>query len=204
KVGDKVERFWLKSYPEGVPADIDCTPYPSLVHLLEGSFRQYAQSQAFVCMDSVLTYGELDRLSSQLGAYLQSCGLAKGARVALMMPNLLQYPVAMAAALRAGYVVVNINPLYTARELQDQLVDSGAEAIVILENFASVLQAVVANTRVRHIVIASMGDLLGTMKGALVNLVVRRVRKMVPSYALPAAVGFNDALKQGARMMFRP
>lgn len=199
-----MEKFWLKSYPEGVPADIDCTPYPSLVHLLEGSFRQYAQSQAFVCMDSVLTYGELDRLSSQLGAYLQSCGLAKGVRVALMMPNLLQYPVAMAAALRAGYVVVNINPLYTARELQDQLVDSGAEAIVILENFASVLQAVVANTRVRHVVIASMGDLLGTMKGTLVNLVVRRVRKMVPSYTLPTAMTFNDALKQGARMMFRP
>ncbi len=199
-----MEKFWLKSYPDGVPADIDCTPYPSLVHLLEGSFRQYAESPAFVCMDRALTYGELDRLSHHLGAYLQSCGLAKGARVALMMPNVLQYPIAMAAALRAGYVVVNINPLYTSRELQDQLADSGAEAIIILENFAAVLQEVVSHTRVKHIVIASMGDMLGTMKGALVNLVVRRVRKMVPPYTLPTAIAFNDALKQGARMMFRP
>ncbi len=199
-----MEKFWLKSYPEGVPADIDCTPYPSLAHLLEGSFHQYAESPAFVCMDSQLTYGDVDRLSQQFGAYLQGCGLAKGARVALMMPNVLQYPVAMTAVLRAGYVVVNINPLYTARELQEQLADSGAEAIVVLENFASVLQECLAHTQIRHIIIASMGDLLGAMKGALVNAVVRHVRKMVPPYTLPDAISFNAALKQGARILFRP
>jgi long-chain acyl-CoA synthetase len=199
-----VEKFWLKSYPEGVPAEVDYTRYPSLVHLLEGSFRQYAEAPAFVCMDTFLTYAELDRLSRQLASYLQSCGLAKGARVALMMPNILQYPVALTAALRAGYTVVNVNPLYTARELQHQLADSGAEAIVILENFASVLQQVIARTRIKHVVVASMGDLLGPMKGTLVNLVVRHVKKMVPPYALPQAICFKDALEQGIRMMFRP
>lgn len=199
-----MEKFWLKSYPEGVPAEIDYTRYPSLAHLLEGSFRQFADSPAFLCMDKYLSYAEVDRYSCQLGAYFQSCGLPKGARVALMMPNILQYPIALAAALRAGYIVVNVNPLYTPRELQQQLSDSGAEAIVILENFAAVLQNVLAHTRIKHIVVASMGDMLGGVKGTVVNLVVRHVKKLVPSYSLPQAMQFMDALEQGARVIFRP
>jgi long-chain acyl-CoA synthetase len=198
-----MESIWLKSYPPGVAAQIDPSIYRSLTQLFEQSFQAYAARNAFVCMGKSITYGELDRLSRSLASYLQSRGLQKGARVALMMPNVLQYPVALAAVLRAGYVVVNVNPLYTPRELEHQLRDSGAEAIVILENFASTLQVVAKNTSVKHIVVAAMGDLMGA-KGMLVNFVVRRVKKMVPAWSLPGAVPFNDAISQGSRSQFKP
>jgi long-chain acyl-CoA synthetase len=199
-----MDKFWLGAYQQGVPAQIDPTQYRSLTHLLEEAFRQHANRAAFACMGQSITYGQLDRLSQQLGAWLQSRGLQPGARVAIMLPNLLQYPVAMAAALRAGYTIVNVNPLYTPRELQHQLNDSGAEAIIVLENFAHTVEQVLAKTAVKHIVVATMGDLLGTLKGALVNFVVRRIKKLVPGYALPGAVGFNQALKEGARLALKP
>lgn len=199
-----MEKFWLKSYPPGVPADIDYTRYRSLVHLLEEAFDKYAQRNAYVCMDRFITYADVDLMSKKLGAWLQAQGLSKGARVALMMPNVLQYPVAIAAVLRAGYVVVNVNPLYTARELEHQLKDSGAEAIIVLENFASVLEKVIARTQVKVAVVASMGDLLGGLKGAIVNFVVRTVKKMVPEFSLPNAVRFNRALSEGASLILRP
>ncbi len=194
-----MERIWLKHYPAGVPADIDTSQYPSLVALLEESFAKFRDRKAFICMDKAITYRELDEHSVALGAYLQSKGLAKGARVALMMPNVLNYPVATCAVLRAGYAAVNVNPLYTPRELEHQLKDSGAEAIIVLENFASVVQQVIAKTQVKHVIVASMGDMLG-FKGMIVNLVVRRVKKMVPAFSLPGAVAFNDALAAGRNM----
>ncbi|HVV40028.1 MAG TPA: long-chain fatty acid--CoA ligase [Nitrobacter sp.] len=191
-----MERIWLKQYPAGVPADIDATQYSSLVELLEESFAKFRDRKAFICMDKSISYRELDELSEALGAYLQSKGLQKGARVALMMPNVLQYPVATVAVLRAGYAVVNVNPLYTPRELEHQLKDSGAEAIVVLENFAPTVQAVLGRTNVKHVIIGSMGDLLG-FKGVIVNFVVRRVKKMVPPFSIPDAIKFNDAIAAG-------
>src|SRR5579871_5554600 len=196
-----MERIWLKQYPAGVPADIDVTQYSSLVELLEESFVKFRERKAFICMDKSISYRDLDEMSRALGAYLQSKGMQKGARVAIMMPNVLQYPVATAAVLRAGYAVVNVNPLYTPRELEHQLKDSGAEAIVVLENFATTVQQVIAKTSVKHVIVGSMGDLLG-LKGVIVNLVVRRVKKMVPAYSLPGAVTFNDALAAGRAAKF--
>jgi long-chain acyl-CoA synthetase len=195
-----MDRIWLKHYPAGVPADIDPAQYPSLVALFEESFAKYRSKDAYACMDKRLTYGQLDDMSRALGAWLQSKGLERGDRVAVMMPNVLQYPVAIAGILRAGYVVVNVNPLYTPRELEHQLKDSGAKAIVVIENFARTLEQVLAKTPVQHIVVASMGDLLGFPKGPIVNLVVRRVKKMVPAFSLPGAVKFNDAIAAGRRM----
>jgi long-chain acyl-CoA synthetase len=194
-----MERIWLKQYPAGVPADIDVTQYSSLVELLEESFAKFSDRKAFICMDKSISYRDLDEMSAALGAYLQSKGLAKGARVALMMPNVLQYPVSTAAVLRAGYAVVNVNPLYTPRELEHQLKDSGAEAIVVLENFATTVQQVMGKTALKHVIVGSMGDLLG-LKGMIVNLVVRRVKKMVPPYSIPRAVTFNDAIAAGRSM----
>jgi long-chain acyl-CoA synthetase len=199
-----MDKFWLKSYQEGVPAEIDWTQYRSLTHLLEEAFRKYAGRKAYACMDASITYADLDRLSQQMGAWLQSRGMEKGARVAIMLPNVLQYPVAMAAALRAGYVIVNVNPLYTPRELQHQLVDSGAQAIIVLENFAKTVQEVVANTGVKHVIVATMGDMLGTVKGAIVNLVVRKVKKLVPAFSLPGSISFKRMLTEGARMTMTP
>ena len=199
-----MDKFWLKSYPGSVPAEINPDQYSSLVQLLEESFKKFADRNAFVCMDKYLTYRELDTHSAHMAAWLQSRGLAKGARVAVMMPNVLQYPIAIAAILRAGYTVVNVNPLYTPRELEHQLKDSGSEAIIVLENFATTLEQVLAKTPVKHIVVASMGELLGGVKGAVVNFVVRNVKKMVPAYSLPNAVRFKDVLAQGARMPFTP
>jgi long-chain acyl-CoA synthetase len=198
-----MEKIWLKSYPPNVPAQIDPDQYGSLVQMLEESFQKYAANNAFVCMDRFLTYAELDDYSRKLAAWLQSRGMARGARVAVMMPNVLQYPIALAAILRAGYTVVNVNPLYTPRELEHQLKDSGSEAIIVLENFAHTLEQVMANTPVRHVVVASMGELLGA-KGVLVNFVVRTVKKMVPDFALPNMVRFKDALAQGSKMSFTP
>ncbi len=194
-----MERIWLKHYPAGVPADIDVTQYSSLVELLEESFAKFADRKAFICMDKAISYRELDEMSTALGAYLQSLGLQKGARVALMMPNVLQYPISTAAVLRAGYAVVNVNPLYTPRELEHQLKDSGAEAIIVLENFASTVQQVLGKTSVKHVIVGSMGDLLG-FKGVIVNLVVRRVKKMVPPFSIPRAVPFNAAVAAGRGM----
>ncbi|MBD8625321.1 long-chain-fatty-acid--CoA ligase [Oxalobacteraceae sp. CFBP 8753] len=194
-----MDKFWLTSYETGVPAEIDATQYRSLAHLLEEAFRKYADRKAYACMGKSITFSELDTMSQRMAAWLQAKGLKPGARVALMMPNVLQYPVALAAVLRAGYVVVNVNPLYTPRELQHQLTDSGAEAIVVLENFAHTLEQVVGKTQVKHVILATMGDLLGGLKGTLVNLVVRKVKKMVPAYSLPGAVAFNKVLADGAR-----
>ncbi len=199
-----MDKIWLKSYPDSVPHEIDCTQYRSVTHLLEESFQKYADRNAFVCMDKFLTYRELDKLSLQMGAWLQSKGLSPGARVAIMLPNVLQYPVAMAAILRAGYTVVNVNPLYTPRELQHQLVDSGSEAIIVLENFATTVEQVLPHTQVKHVIVATMGDLLGGLKGTIVNFVVRKIKKMVPAFSLPGAIGFNKMLAEGARLKLQP
>ncbi len=194
------ERLWLGSYPEGVPADIDPDHYSSLVALMEESFARYADRTAYSFMGKGLSYRQTDEESLALAAYLQSLGLAKGDRVAIMMPNVPQYPVAVAAILRAGFVVVNVNPLYTPRELEHQLRDSGAKAIVIIENFAATLEKCIASTPVQHVVLASMGDRLGWLKGALVNHVVRKVKRLVPAFHLPQAVRFNEALARGRRL----
>src|SRR3954469_20158740 len=192
-----MERIWLKSYPPGVPTQIDTHQYGSLVELFEKSIRAFGDRPAFTCMGKSITFEELDAMARHFGAWLQGQGLAKGARVAIMMPNCLQYPIVMFGTLRAGCVVVNVNPLYTARELEHQLKDAGAEVIVILENFASVLQQVRTRTPVKHVVVTSLGELLG-LKGVLVNLVVRKVKKMVPAYDLAGAVSFSQALREGA------
>ena len=197
-----MDRFWLKSYPAGVPADVDVGQYPSIVALLEASFAKYRDANAYVCMDKYLTYGQVDELSRALAGWLQGTGLARGDRVAIMMPNVLQYPVAAAAVMRAGFIAVNVNPLYTPRELEHQLNDSGSKAIIILENFAATLDKAIAATPVKHVVIASMGDLLGFPKGLIVNAVVRHVKKMVPAYSLPGAVKFNDAVAAGRDKTF--
>ncbi|PMQ17232.1 long-chain-fatty-acid--CoA ligase [Janthinobacterium sp. AD80] len=199
-----MDKIWLKSYPDSVPAEIDCTQYRSVTHLLEESFQKYADRNAFVCMDKFLTYRELDKLSLQMGAWLQSKGLKTGARVAIMLPNVLQYPVAMAAILRAGYTVVNVNPLYTPRELQHQLIDSGSEAIIVLENFATTVEQVLPHTQVKHVIVATMGDMLGGLKGTIVNFVVRKIKKMVPAFSLPNAISFNNMLAEGARLTLTP
>src|SRR2546428_2545045 len=191
-----MERIWLKSYPPGVPADINPDEYKSLVELFETSIGKYGERPAFNNMGRTIRFAELDRMSRDFGAWLQARGLARGARVALMMPNCLQYPVAMFGVLRAGDTVVNVNPMYTARELEYELRDSGAEAIVILENFAHVLQEVRLRTPIRHIVVTSLGELLG-LKGLVVNLVVRKVKKMVPPYELPGAISFKNVLNEG-------
>ena len=196
-----MERIWLKQYPPGVPADIDVTQYSSLVELLEESFAKFRDRKAFICMDKSISYRDLDEKSLALAAYLQGKGLQKGARVALMLPNVLQYPIATAAVLRAGFAVVNVNPLYTPRELEHQLTDSGAEAIIVLENFAATVQQVMGKTKLKHVIIGSIGDLLG-LKGALVNFVVRRMKKMVPAFSLPRAVAFNAAVAAGRGMTF--
>jgi long-chain acyl-CoA synthetase len=196
---NSTQKPWLSAYPEGVPAEIDASAYSSLVDLMQESFRNYGSRSAFSFMGRSLTYTELDRFSQVFAAYLQSLGLVMGDRVAIMLPNTLQYPIAVAAVLRAGFVVVNINPLYTPRELELQLKDSGAKAIVILENFGATLQKCLAQTPVKHVVLCAMGDRLGWFKGALVNHVVRKIKKMVPPFALPTAVRFNEALAQGER-----
>ena len=191
------DRIWLKSYPEGVPADIDVTQYASLVSMVDESLKKFAARPAYSFMGKEQTYGQIDSLSQAFAVYLQGLGLAKGDRIAVMMPNVMQYPIAVCAILRAGYTLVNINPLYTPRELEHQLKDSGAKAIVILENFASVLEKCLAATPVKHIVLCAMGDCLGLVKGALVNYVVRHKKKLVPAFTLPGAVRFNAAIARG-------
>ena len=197
------DRIWLKSYPPGVAADIDVAQYSSLVALMEASFTQYANRVAYDFMGKRITYAQTDTLSQAFAAYLQGLGLVKGDRVAIMMPNVPQYPVAVAAILRAGFVVVNVNPLYTPRELEHQLKDAGAKAIVIIENFATTLDKCIAATAVQHVVVCAMGDQLGLIKGAVVNYMVRHVKKLVPAYHLPGAVPFNTALAKGAKAFFK-
>lgn len=202
------QRPWLAEYPPGVPAEVVLDGQTTLVDVLEGSFRQYAKRQAAACMGTRLTFSDIDRLSTDLAAWLQQLGLERGSRVALMMPNLPQYMVAIAAVLRAGHVVVNVNPLYTPRELEHQLNDSGAQAILVLENFATTLEEVIERTRLRHVVLVSMGDLLGFWKGRFINFAVRHLRKMVPEFRLPLDGGrvvtrFAVACEQGSRLTLR-
>lgn len=200
-----MEKIWLKSYRPGVPAEIDVNEFGSLGELFERSVARFAAKPAYVCMGKTISYAELDAQTAHFGAFLQSeLGLPKGARVALMMPNVLQYPIALFGALRAGYTVVNVNPLYTARELEHQLKDAGADAIVILENFAHTLEHVRARVPVKHVVVASMGEMLGFPKGAIVNFVVRRVRKMVPAWTLDGHVRFAEALRRGKAHTLQP
>jgi long-chain acyl-CoA synthetase len=199
---------WLAEYPAGVPAHVELDRQSTLADVLETAFRQFAKRDAAACMNERLTFADIDRLSRDLGAWMQQRDLERGARVALMMPNLPQYMVAIAAVLRAGYVVVNVNPLYTPRELEHQLNDSGAQAIIVLENFATTLEEVIERTGVRHVVLVAMGDLLGFWKGRLVNFAVRHLRKMVPEFRLPLDGGrtvtrFLDACEAGARILPR-
>ena len=204
-----MNRYWLKSYPEGVAHDVNTEQFQSLNQLLEDSFKKNASRPFSVCMDQWMSYGKLDELSSALGAWLQSLELEQGARVAIMLPNIPQFSVAMAAVLRAGYTCVNVNPLYTARELEHQLKDSGATAIVILENFALTLAEVIERTPIKHVVMASMGDLLGFWYGHWITFAVRHLAKMVPAYSLPlgqdrVVTRFTSAVVQGSRLKIRP
>jgi long-chain acyl-CoA synthetase len=199
-----MDRFWLKNYPKGVPADIDCNRYESLVQLIEEAFRKHGSLPAYSFMGKEMTYRQLDQYSAAMAAWLQSRGFGKGKRVAIMMPNVMQYPVALAGILRAGCTVVNVNPLYTPRELQHQLKDSGAEAIVVLENFAHVFQQVADKVPTKVAVVCAMGDTLGFLKGQLVNFVVRNVKKMVPEYALPNAVRWSELMADGLKMNLKP
>ncbi|MFI4903272.1 MAG: long-chain-fatty-acid--CoA ligase [Burkholderiales bacterium] len=193
-----MDRYWLASYPAGIPAEIDIDEYASVRDVIEESFAQYPTRPAFTSMGRSISFRDLDALSAAFGAWLQAQGLAKGARVALMMPNILQYPVALFGTLRAGYTVVNVNPLYTARELEHQLVDSGATVIVVVENFAHTLQEVGAGTAVKHVVVTSIGEMLG-LKGVLVDFVLRHVKKVVAPWSLPGAIRMADALADGRR-----
>lgn len=198
------QRPWLKNYPKGVPANIDVDAYPNLVSMLQESFTKYSSKPAFSCMGKTITFSQLDRLSTQFGAYLLSRGLEPGDRVALMMPNLLQYPIALFGALRAGLIVVNTNPLYTPREMLHQFNDSGAKAIVIVENFAANLEKILPDTQIKTIVVTSIGELLGFPKGSIVNFVVRNIKKMVPKFNIPNTVGFLEALNQGKKFTLPP
>ena len=198
-----MERFWLKSYPPGMPADVTWNENQSIGELFEKSCKEFAARPAFHCMGKTLSFADIDKMSRDFAAWVQAKGYGKGARVAIMMPNCLQYPIVLFGTLRAGYTVVNVNPLYTARELEHQLKDSGAEVIVILENFAHTLEEVLPRTPVKHVVVAALGDLLG-VKGAIVNFVVRNVKKMVPAFELPNAQRFNNVLKEGAGQPMKP
>lgn len=200
-----MEKIWLQSYEQGVPAEIDLGEFQSLGELFEKSVAAYSERTAFVCMGAEITYGQLDTLSRDFAAYLQTVlKLPKGERIAIMMPNVLQYPVCMIGALRGGYTIVNCNPLYTGRELEYQLRDSGSQTIVILENFARTLAQVIAKTQVKNVVIARLGDMLGFPKGSIVNFVVKYIKKMVPAWRIPKTVGFNSAIAQGAAAQFTP
>jgi long-chain acyl-CoA synthetase len=199
-----MEKIWLKQYPAGVPADVKVDVYPTLVALVDDSLRKNRDAAAYKFMGRSFTFAAIDEASRALAAWMQSSGLERGDRVAVMMPNVPQYPVAVCAILRAGLVVVNVNPLYTPRELEHQLKDSGAKAIVILENFAATLQQVIEQVPTKKVVVAAMGDMMGFLKGAIINHVVRRVKKMVPAYSLPGATRFNEAVSRGRGMKYTP
>ena len=200
-----MEKYWLKSYPADIPAEIDPTRYTSMKEMIEANLAKYAEREAYIQMDRAMTFGELDRLSSAFGAWLQQvAGLEPGARVALMMPNLLQYPVAMFGALRAGFTVVNVNPLYTWHELEHQLNDSGAETILVLENFAHVVQRALPSTKLKTVIVTSVGSMLGGLKGRIVDFVLRRVQKKVPPWKIAGAHDFMRVLAEGQRLTLRP
>jgi long-chain acyl-CoA synthetase len=199
-----VTKPWLESYPEGVPAEIDFTQYSSILDIFEQSCAEYRDRTAYINFERAMTYGQLDQLSGDFAAWLQSKGMRKGDRIALMMPNVLQYPVALFGAMRAGMVIVNTNPMYTPRELRHQLIDSGARAIVIVENFAQVLEKVRAEVPVEQVITTRIGDLLGFPKSLLTNLVLKYVKKAVPPFKLHGATPFNDALAAGARLQVKP
>ena len=198
-----IERIWLKSYPEGVPAEIGPLKFSSVAELFTSSCERYGDKPAFICMGKTLSFHEVNDISTDFAAWLQSCNLAKGDRVAIMVPNILQYPIVVAGILRAGLVVVNVNPLYTVRELKHQLEDSGAKAIVVLENFAETVEAVAKDVHLEHVVVTSMGDMLG-LKGHVVNFVVRHIKKMVKPWNLPGHVTFKSVLAVGAQRKFQP
>ncbi|HNG90044.1 MAG TPA: AMP-binding protein, partial [Saprospiraceae bacterium] len=198
-----MEKPWLPNYPAGMPANIDPAQYPRLLDMLEDCFQKYSDLPAFVFMDKSLTFREIDRLSRDFGAYLQSRGLQPGDRIALMMPNVLQYPIVLFGALRAGLIIVNTNPLYTPREMRHQFTDSGAKAIVIAENFAANLQQIIGDTGIQTVILTSIGEMLG-LKGWVVNFVVRNIKKMVPAYSLPNTVSLKTALAQGKKFDLKP
>ncbi|HCK30515.1 MAG TPA: long-chain fatty acid--CoA ligase, partial [Acinetobacter ursingii] len=193
-----MEKIWFAEYHRtGIPETVELPPEnTSLNDVFERNFQKFGSRDAFIFMDKVLTFSELEEASRKFAAYLQSLGLAKGSRVAVMMPNVLQYPVVALGIFRAGLVLVNVNPLYTARELEHQLNDSGTEVLVIVENFASVYQSIIGKTPVKHVVVASVGDMLGTLKGTLVNFVLRKVRKQIPDWNIPGHIKFNTALNK--------
>lgn len=193
-----MEKIWFAEYRKtGIPETVELPPEnTSLIDIFERNFQRFGSREAFIFMDKVLTFSELDEASRKFATYLQSLGLAKGTRVAVMMPNVLQYPVVALGVFRAGLVLVNVNPLYTSRELEHQLNDSGAEALVIIENFASVYQAIIGKTPVKHVVVASVGDMLGALKGTLVNFVLRSVRKQIPAWNIPGHIRFNAAMSK--------
>ncbi|MCX7230782.1 MAG: long-chain-fatty-acid--CoA ligase [Burkholderiales bacterium] len=197
-----MDRFWLKSYPDGVPADIDPGAYPSLNALIDESLERHRSKPAYVCMDRTMRFGELDERSQAFAAWLQSQGFGRGQRIAVMLPNLLQFPVAAAGVLRAGCTAVCVNPLYTPRELEHQLKDSGAEAIVILENFAATLQQVIERTAIRQVVLTSVGEMLGPVKGRMIDFAIRHVKKMVPAFELAHVTRFGEALEAGSRLPY--
>ncbi len=198
-----MDRIWLKHYPPEVPADINPADYASLVDIFEESCSRFARKTAYLCMEASLSFHELERHSADFAAWLQSLGLARGTRVALMMPNLLQYPVCLFGILRAGCTVVSCNPLYTPRELQHQLADSGAEVVVIVENFAHTLQEALPGTAVKHVVVTSIGEMLGALKGSLVDFALRHVKTMIPAWSLPGAIRLGKALASGHRYGFK-
>ena len=200
-----MDKIWIKHYPTGVPAEIDLNEFRSIGDLFAKSVKLYGPRKAYINMDKSITYAELDRLSANFASYCQSVlKLPRGARIALMMPNLLQYPICLYGALRAGYTVVNCNPLYTERELEHQLKDSGAEAIVIVENFANVLEHVVARTPIKHVLVTQLGDMLDFPKRMIVNVVVKHVKKMVPAWNIANAIELRDALIEGGRFPLQP
>ncbi len=198
------ERTWLKNYPKGIPANIDPDAYETLTDLFEEIFDKYRNQAAFACMGKALTFDEIDKKSKDFGAYLQSRGLEPGDRIALMMPNLLQYPIALFGALRAGLVIVNTNPLYTAREMRHQFTDSGVKAVIIAEMFAHNLEKILGDTHIKTIITASVGEMLGAVKGRITNFVVRTVKGLVPKFNLPNVVKFNEALSQGKKFELQP
>lgn len=197
------QRPWLKNYPPGIPANIDHTKYETLLDFLNECFQKYASLPVFECMGKKLTYAEVDRFSTQFGAYLHSRGLQPGDKIALMMPNMLQYPIAVFGALKAGLIIVNTNPLYTPREMLFQFEDSGVKGIVILENFASNLESVLPKTKIDTVIISSIGEMLGSVKGTIVNFVVRNIKRMVPKYHIPNTVTFSHALSEGKRFKIK-
>lgn len=197
-------RPWLKNYPLGLPANIDVDKYPNLNAFLSEAMQKFADKDAFYCMGKTLTYGQVDKMSRNLAAYLQSRGLKPGDRIAIMMPNLLQYPIALFACIRAGLVVVNTNPLYTPREMLYQFRDSGVKGVIIVENFAAHLQEVLPQTEIDMIILTSIGELLGSLKGSVIDFAVRNVKRMVPKFSLPNTISFTEAMAQGKSFTIKP